>query len=318
MSIYQHVTQFAGLPVRDWQPGEPLGDLARTAYRLGLGYQQTDSGTRWADLLGALLAEPDSAKLRALIAGPWDREGYVLTNSAPVVEALAAARDRLPDLRALFIGDIVSEESEISWIEQSDLSPLLLAYPNLEHLQIRGAGGNGASLLSFGTPRHAHLTTLIVESGGLPTSVVRETVAGDLPALEHLELWLGEVQYGWDGTVDDLAPILSGEHFPRLRYLGLRDSAIADQIAAAVAVAPILERIEVLDLSLGTLSDEGALALYKSPAVRRLRRLDIHRHYCSEAMVAELQGLGIEVDASERQEPDIDGDEQRRYVAVGE
>jgi hypothetical protein len=35
-------------------------------------------------------------------------------------------------------------------------------------------------------------------------------------------------------------------------------------------------------------------------------------------MTAKLQSLGVEVDASEREEPDVYGDEVWRYVAVGE
>jgi hypothetical protein len=138
--------------------------------------------------------------------------------------------------------------------------------------------------------------------------------AAILPALEHLELWLGTDGYGGTVTVPDLEKILSGSLFPRLTYLGLRDSDIADAVAAAVAQSPLLERIEVLDLSMGTLGDEGVEALLASPALTRLKKLDIHHHYCSLEMVARLEGIGIEVDASERE----DEGQYGRYVAVGE
>ncbi len=81
-----------------------------------------------------------------------------------------------------------------------------------------------------------------------------------------------------------------------------------------MATAPVLAHVRVLDLSLGTLGDEGAAVLLASPAVARLQKLDIHHHYCSDEMVARLQALGIEVDVSEQEE----GDEGDRYVAVGE
>ncbi len=103
-----------------------------------------------------------------------------------------------------------------------------------------------------------------------------------------------------------------------MEYLGLRDSELADEIAIAIVSAPILERIKVLDLSLGTLSDAGAAALLASPAVARLRKLDIHHHYCSPEMVEKLAALPIEVDASDSQEADEDDGEVYRYVAVGE
>ena len=82
----------------------------------------------------------------------------------------------------------------------------------------------------------------------------------ELAGIEHLELYLGTDDYGWDGSIDDVLPLLADDRFPRLKYLGLRDSEIADGVAQAVAKSPLLEKLDVLDLSLGTLGDEGAAA----------------------------------------------------------
>jgi hypothetical protein len=311
VAVDEHVTQFAGLPVVNWESGTALAEPERSAYRLSIDYDEDDQ--RWTDKLAGLLADPESVRLAGIVVGPWSAESGEMGSSAPVIEALIAARDRLPGLRAILLGDIVSEECEISWIEQSDVAPLLSAYPNLEHFCVRGS-----EELALDLSEHRRLQSLTIECGGLPRDVLQQVLAAQLPALEHLELWLGTDSYGWDGTVEDLAPLLSGALFPKLRYLGLRDSEIADEIAVAAAQAPILERIEVLDLSLGTLSDEGALALLKSPLIRQLKKLDIHHHFCSAAMVAELEGLGIEVDGSEPTTPDEWDGEEHRYVAVGE
>jgi hypothetical protein len=146
--------------------------------------------------------------------------------------------------------------------------------------------------------------------------VVRAVGRADLPALEHLELWLGTEQYGADTTVADLKGIFAGKGLPALRYLGLRNSEIADAIARALARAPVLERIEVLDLSLGNLGDEGAEALLANPGVARLKKLDIHHHFVSDALMAQLDALGIEVDVSDPEEPDED--DRGRYIAVSE
>ena len=59
-------------------------------------------------------------------------------SSQRFVEALIDARDRLTNLRALFLGDIISEECLISWIKHSDLTGLLAAFPKLEHFRVRG------------------------------------------------------------------------------------------------------------------------------------------------------------------------------------
>jgi hypothetical protein len=311
MSIYEHVTQLAGKPVIDWEPDTPLSEPEAVVYRISLSYDEAEEGAHWTDKLADFLDQPGCDRVTGLIVGAWEEVWE--TVPAAIVAALVAARDPLPALRALFFGEIVSEECEISWIHQTDLSPLFDAYPLLEQFTVRGAEG-----LSLGTLRHERLKALTLQSGGLPASVVREVAAAELPQLEHLELWLGEDQYGADFTLADLAPILSGDRFPRLRYLGLRDSDQADDIAAAVAAAPVLDRARVLDLSLGTLTDAGAAALLTSPAAARLEKLDIHHHFCSEAMVTKLQALGVPIDASERQDPHRYGSESHLYVAVGE
>lgn len=308
MTIGEHILEWAGKPVVDWEAGTPLADPDEVNYRISVTYEEEDR-IRWTDKLGQFLDDPAGSRVTGIVIGPW--EGVTTGESAErVVEALVAARDRLPALRALFFGDITYEESEISWINQSDVSPLLHAYPQLEHFAVRGGEG-----LTFGTLRHDRLKTLIVQTGGLSRTVTQEILAATLPQLEHLEIWLGSEYYGGDTTVDDLAPLLAGTLFPQLRYLGLRDSELTDEIAIALENAPILERVKVLDLSLGTLSDAGAAALLANPAVARLEKLDVHHHYLSEEMVAKLQALPIAVDVSEPEEAD---DGERRYVAVSE
>jgi hypothetical protein len=227
---------------------------------------------------------------------------------------LVAAHSELKSLEALFIGDIVGEESEISWIRQSDMSPLWNAYPNLLSFRVRGMDG-----LSLGALRHQKLRSLVVETGGLPRRVLEQVCRADLPDLEHLELWLGDDGYGWESSPDELQPILDGVRFPRLKYLGLRDSCVADEVAKLVAESPILDRIETLDLSLGTLGDEGALALAASAKLAKLKYLDIHHHYVSDGALAKLKVTGIRLNVDDRREPDDWGDEElHRYVAVSE
>lgn len=313
MANNENLSEFAGKPVRDWDVKSGIRDARSTTYRLSLSYDEADDGGTLVDKLAAFLTDPAVGQVDALVIGAWNTADSG-ESSEPLVEALAAAgRDRLVGLRHLFFGDITYEECEISWIVQSDLSPLLEAYPKLEHLTVRGSQG-----LSLGTPRHANLRELVIQTGGLPPAVVHEVGSADLPALEHLELWLGTPDYGGDATVEDLAPLLRGDPFPRLTYLGLKNSVIQDDIAAAVVLAPVLDRLDVLDLSMGTLGDAGAKALLASPAVRRLKKLDIHHHYVSPESVAALRGLGIEVNADDPQTPDEWGGELHRYVSVSE
>ena len=162
------------------------------------------------------------------------------------------------------------------------------------------------------------LTHLIVETCGMPANVLAEVCEANLPRLEHLELWLGDDRFGWESSVDDLGPILEGRSFPALRYLGLRNSCIADDIAHAVSGAPIIEQIETLDLSLGTLSDDGARALVEALQRPNLRYLDIHYHYLTDAMVRALRATGVTINAEEQQDNEMYGGEVYRFVAEAE
>ncbi len=308
MSFSENLSTFAGKRVEDWDAEGRIDDPQAVAYRVRISYGDDES---WVDRFQSLLDDPKVGQLDALVVGQWTADTG--TDSEAVIEALVAARDKLASLTHLFLGDITSEECEISWIRQSDLAPLLEAYPRLAHLTVRGG-----EALAFGSPRHEALRELVVQAGGLPPGVVHEIAGADFPNLEHLELYLGEPNYGGDATVEDLAPLLRGERFPRLRYLGLKDSLIQDEIAGVVALAPVVQRLKVLDLSLGTLGDDGARALLASPAVAKLEKLDLHHHYVSDELAEQLRKLGPEVDLSDKREPDEWGGEQHRYIAVSE
>ena len=311
MTIGAHLETYAGRVVVDFEPGDALPDPAHKAVRLAITYDGEIGN--FTELMGEFLSTPGVEQTQALVVGNWSNPEDGPSPSEPAVEALVASAGKLPNLKALFFGDITSEENEISWIEQSDVAAFWGAFPQLETFGIRG--GN---MLHLGRIRHARLKSLIVEAGGLPRGVVHAIAAADLPELEHLEIWLGTPQYNGDSRPEDLAGILDGSRFPKLQSLALRNCEWADELAAVVATAPILKRIKRLDLSMGTLSDIGVDALIASPAVRNLTHLDIHRHYVSEATVARLKTFGVEVNAEDRQKPEVYQGVEQRYVAVSE
>jgi hypothetical protein len=209
------------------------------------------------------------------------------------------------------VGDITYEEAEISWIQQSNVAPLLAAFPQLEELKVKG----GMDLSFSGVDRHDALRKLTVESGGLPSSVPAAIGRMQLPALEELELWLGSDEYGWDGDASDLAGILSGAGLPALKRLGLMDSVIQDDVAKAAADAAIIDQLEELDLSMGTLSDEGAAALLASSKIAGLDSLVLRHHYMTDAVMARFDNFGPTVDTGDQQDDD---DPDYRYVEVSE
>ncbi|WP_329138984.1 STM4015 family protein [Streptomyces sp. NBC_01476] len=319
MTDIEHLKELHGLPAFEFPaPGEAMPELPApdtVAWRLALDPYGDTSDPDFAGCWERFAAVVDLTGVRALIIGPW---GEVYDNdSGDVVEQLVAARDRLTGLQAVFIGDLEMEEAEISWIEQSDVTPLLTAFPGLREFGVRGGTG-----LRFPPVRHEGLRTLVFQTGGLPAQVVRGVAASELPALEHLELWLGVESYGGDATVDDLAPILAGGRFPALRHLALRNSEIQDEIAAAVASAPVVAQVTSLDLSLGVLTDDGAAALLTGQPLIHLDRLDLHHHFVSEAVVQRvretLEPAGVKVDLSDPCEPWESDGRSHRFTSVSE
>jgi hypothetical protein len=311
----QHASQFANREIKTFDPEEPLGDPAQVVYALRCEY---DDDISMSVFLNQLLDAPGSERIEALVFGLWEAGDGVCTGDASaqrLVDLLVAVRDRLPNLKALFIGDIIYEESEISWLVQSDMSPILAAYPQLEILQVRG----GTGLKFDNAARHENLKALILETGGLSRETVHQVYAWDFPALEHLEFWFGSENYGGDCWEQDLSPVLEDLCFPRLIYLGLRNSKFTNEMMERVVNSPILQGLQVLDLSMGTLADEGAIKLLDCPAARDLETLNVSQSYLSGAMIDQLIAADISLMAVEQREEEADEDpEYRRYCVVAE
>ncbi|MET8149198.1 STM4015 family protein [Actinoplanes sp. NPDC049668] len=306
MTINHYLTTFAGLPVLGAQEEQSPADPAAVAWRLEMEDFEADPAEFEAEF-ERLLERTAPAGPTALIIGEW---GSAYERAFPV-DLLVRNAARLGALRALFIGEMSSEQCEVSWIQQGDITPLLEAFPALEHLWVRGAEG-----LELTPMRHAGLRELVLQSGGLPATVVRAVGACDLPNLTHLELWLGVEQYGGDARGDDLAAILAGRSLPALTHLGLRNAEIADEVAAAVAAAPVVARLTGLDLSLGVLGDAGAESLLTGQPLTHLKSLDLSHHFMSpeiaQRLVDELPGVAVDV--SDRQSEERWG----RFTAVAE
>ncbi|MFD3686575.1 STM4015 family protein [Nocardiopsis sp. NPDC058631] len=326
--------EFAGLPVVDFPAGGTAekrleqirgrgGDPhapASVAWRLKY------NGEAHKEYVERFLSEVDPEQVRALVLGDWGCiEGV---GPSAFLDPLIEHAGLLPNLRSVFVGDVETMECQLSWIPQGDMAPFLTAFPRLEELTVKGADGLGGKL-ALHVPSHESLRSLILESGGLPGRVVCEVVSSGLPALEHLELWLGVEAYGGDTFPQDLDPVLSGEVFPRLRSLGVCNSEKVDEWIPVLAEAPVVKRLEVLDLSLGILTDVGGQALLERvDAFSGLRKLDLYHHFLSEEMVervrAAFTGVGVEVDLAERLEPEYDEfddpeyGEPEYYTAVSE
>ncbi|MBI0296440.1 STM4015 family protein [Streptomyces sp. PRKS01-29] len=317
MSVH-HLDELHGLPAFDFpasDQGVVLPETDTVAWRISYNPYSDEEEDGFDGRFQRFLTTVAPGRVRALIIGMWGEtyEG----DADDAIEQLVMAKDRLTSLEAVFIGDITAEESEISWIEQSDVTPVLHAYPGLRELGVRGGSG-----LSFPAVTHTSLRVLRFETGGLPGEVVRGVAASELPALERLEMWLGVEEYGGDATVADLEPILSGGRFPALRHLGVQNAEIQDEIAVAMAAAPVVAQLESLDLSMGVLTDEGAAALLDGQPLTHLKRLVLDHNYFSTAMEERLRGAlepsGVKVEMSEKGDQDEYDNAVFRYTAVSE
>ncbi|MEW2356834.1 STM4015 family protein [Spirillospora sp. NPDC029432] len=292
MTINEHMTEYAGLPVFEFEgPADGLPEPGAVAWRLT---HDEDEDGRFGLLFKDFLDAVDTERVTHLVVGCWS---VTLSPADPYPpDLLIGAAHHFPALRSLFFGDIVLEQQEISWIEHDDITPLLEAFPALERLDVRGSAG-----LVLRPFRSEALRTLRFESGGLPSEIVRAVAASELPGLRHLDLWLGARAYDGDVGEADLAEILAGDRLPALRHLGLENAEIADEAAAALAGAAVVARLESLSLAKGILSDTGAEALLAGQPLTHLKRLDLHHHFVTEPMRDRLRAAlpGVDIDLSE-------------------
>ncbi|MEV0328691.1 STM4015 family protein [Micromonospora echinospora] len=309
--IRSHASSFAGLPVRLFTPGEPLPeDPSAVAWRLEVEDFDAEP-EEFADLVATFRATVPAEAVHAVVVGEW---GTAYERALPV-EVLVDAAAEWTRLRAVFLADLVSEQCEISWLTLADITPLLTAYPALETLWVRG--GNE---LTLSPVRHDGLRELRFESGGLPGPLVQAVGESQLPALERLVFWLGRTDYGASTGPEELAPVLAGAGLPALRHLGLCNSEIANVVARTVADAPIVARLEVLDLSMGVLTDDGLDALLAGQSLTHLRRLDLTHHFLSDEAQRRVAAAlpGVDVDLSDALEVEVYNGREYRFTAVGE
>ncbi|MDQ3337113.1 MAG: WGR domain-containing protein [Myxococcota bacterium] len=264
------------------------------------------------DLITNVLSNPASRFLSSLRLGlpnnPEDGEADYET-----VLKKIAKHEALTRLRTLYIGDVTQEEAECSWVNIGDVSKLYPQLKHLRHLTIRGSND-----LKLGKIDLPDLRSLTIITGGLDKKNVAAIAAAKWPKLERLELWFGTDNYGGNCKVKDVAPILAGKAFPKLKHLGLRNCDFIDELAAAVPGSPIMKQIESLDLSKGTMTDDGVKKLVEGKAsLAHLRRLDLSDNYIGKAST-----MAATITNAVRTRPQRTADEYDgavyRYVALTE
>lgn len=275
-----------------------IKETDRRSFFVGVSY---DDDGDFDARLATLLTDPKVGELKSLIIGAWNAE-YSGDEPVDAWRALAEAGPKLASLEDLFLGEITQEESEISWIAMGDVGPVITAIPSLRHVWVRAHG----ETLRLSGLKHAGLTHLTVQTGGMSQQVIDDLIAAELPELTELVLWLGTEDYGNDINLSTLTTLLT--RFPKLEHLGLQNAYNQDEVITTALAAPILGQLKGLDLSMGTTTDAGARALLASPAIPGLKTLNLRYHFIQDdALLKSLRALPIEVDLSQRQDAD-DGD----------
>lgn len=238
-----------------------------------------------------LILDPDLGEIQALLVSNMFPGNPIKPEptSTSYVDLLVDHSNKFKSLKALRVGIDDSYDGclQISWINHGDYSQLWSALPQLEALHICGGAG-----IRLGCVEHARLRSLTIETTNFNESIFNDLANSALPSLEELELWVYDRdKYQGEISLDGLHSIFTKNKFPKLKYLGLRNSDQADDIARMLMEVSFPKRLEVLDFSLGVLTDIGGVALLENESIKQLDILDVGDTYLSHGMIERLRNL---------------------------
>ena len=305
MITVRNAHTFAGKPIQDYT----ISINPKTAVKVWCEY---DDEVSMNQKLDKLAAAPNVAEMDTLVIGAWPSAGE--GSKPPMLDKLIELKDTFSGLKHLFIGDMDSEDCEMSWINQGDYTGFYKHFPALETFGIKGAEG-----LKLGKINLPNLKNLVIETGGINHSVIKDIIDSDLKNLRHLELWLGTEDYGCTVEIEHLEPILNGE-FPALKYLGLKNYYKQDELAVKLQGAKVINGLHTLDMSMGTMKDTGAEALFNNNELVNLEYINCRHHYISNEWMSKLQWKFSKdkINLEGQEEADQYSDETYYYVEIGE
>ena len=258
------------------------------------------------DALGWMLDHPSCRFLRELAVGIVEFSGNDYSGIAKVI-----GKRQLPTLKKLVLGEFHSEETELNWSDLGNLEPMYKALPNLETLVLRSGS------MKIGKIDLPKLRELRIVTGGMDTKSLASITNAKWPSLETLSIQLGNEH---DLKLKHVQPILDGKAFPKVKHLGLGNSDITDDICKGLAASKIAAQLESLDLSQGTMGDDGATALAQGK-FPKLQTLDIGENWISKKGLAGLKNVAkklVGTGGGRSGQQDDGGDRDNRYIAAYE
>ncbi len=297
---------------KEWQKTQQEAFLWRNGfiYRVRLShdeYSDSEFEGQTVDILDQVLKHP---------SGRYVVEMAFMSNGDPNENDLQDIIDLLgkkapPTLRKLTFGDNVDQ---ISWHHTGNLGKLWKGVPNLRILEIETGEFDVGKMVAPALERAVFIT------GGLSKSCGKNIANAVMPNIKHLEIYYGDDGYGGDCTVKDVRPLLDRSDLKHLTYLGLKNSEFANDIARALPGAKVLKTLKTLDLSLGTMTDEGAKALAAAKdSLAHLECLDLTRNYLTKDGIKLVKSICPKVITDKQEKPsDWGGGELHYYVQISE
>jgi hypothetical protein len=215
-----------------------------------------------------------------------------------------------PTVRKISFGDNVDQ---ISWHHTGNLGKMWKGVPNLRVLEIETGEVDVGKMVAPALERFVLIT------GGLPKSCGKNVATATMPKIKHLEIYYGTDNYGGDCTIKEVKPLLDRGDLTKLEYLGIKNCEFADDVARAIGGCKIVKGIKTLDLSLGTMTDEGAKALAAAKdSLAHLECLDLTRNYLTKAGIDAVKTICKKViTAGQEKAEEYDG-EPHYYVSITE
>jgi hypothetical protein len=170
--------------------------------------------------------------------------------------------------------------------------------PNLQVLEIE------TGEFDVGAMDAPNLERAIFRTGGLSKACGKHIATAKMPKIKHLEVYYGTDNYGGDCTIKEVKPLLDRTDLKHLEYLGVKNSEFGNDIAKAVVGAKIVKQLKTLDLSMSTITDEGARALADGKdALKHLECLDLTENFLTKEGLKLVSGLCNKVITDNQQKP---------------
>lgn len=308
-----HLTEWKGIPVVQFDPEGEKPDYENKIYRLGFNW---DNEVMLSELFDKFLENDEVNESQGISFGPDCEECSEFYKSAN--DRIIELKDQFPKLRFMFLGEMIGEESELSWIGQGDVgAPILEAFPALEDLRARGGVDYGDDTLRFSACRHICLENLVLQTCGMPKDTIVGLQESVFPELKQLEIWPGDEDRGRTCGVEDIVKLAEVNPFPKLETLAIKNYDQVTELVPALADTPMLKQIKHLDLSEGTLQNAAVPSLLDHPSYQALETITVKHHYMSAENADKFNAVEGR-HSSEREEADEWDDRLHYYVGVSE